>query len=73
MAVSRSFLYMELFPVVPIVCCMSFVRIQYVVCTGLRLCYVQDKVCVMCRLQSVLCVRFSLCYVRAPVCVMWKL
>ena len=50
MAVVRLFLYVELSPVVTIVCGMSFVR---------------NLVCVMCEMQSLSCAGFSLCYVRA--------
>ena len=50
MAVSRSFLYIKLTPVVPIDCGMFFV---------------QDLVCVMCGMKSVSCAGFSLCYVWA--------
>ncbi len=55
MAVSHLFLYIKLTPVVPIVCCMSFVW---------------DFVCVMCGIKSMLRAGFNLCYVHALVCVM---
>ena len=55
MAVSNLFLDIELTPVVPIVCCMSFVW---------------DFVCVVSGLKSILCGGFSLRYVRALGCVM---
>ena len=62
MAVSHLFLHIELPPVVPLVWCMSFVEIQTMLCAGLSLCHVRDKVCVMCGFESVFCAGFSLCY-----------
>ena len=80
MVISRLFLYMELTPVVPIFCCMSFAwylvcvmcRIKAVLCAGLRLCYVQASVCVMCWISSVLCAGFSQCHMRVVACVMFS-
>ena len=60
MAISHLFLYMEPTPVVVSIYMCSLL---HVLCAALSLCYVRDKVCVMCGLficvmcglQSVLC------------------
>ena len=48
-------------------------RYPYVICVGLRLCYLQGLVCVMFSLEFVLCTVFSLHRLQSLVCVMCRL
>ena len=56
MAVSRLFLDLQLSPVVPLICCMSFLR---------------DYESVMCGMKSVLYAGFSVCHVSGLACAMY--
>ena len=64
MAVSRSFVYIELSPIVPDVCCMSFVQDLVPVRCG-----VKSVMCVE-YVKSVLCAGFSLRYMWVLACAM---